>query len=149
MTALIAASPAHGAVLAAMHHAAFPPGERWNAEAFAQQLCLPGTFGWIAGQDGFILARVAADESEILTLAVLPTSQRRGIASSLLRAAQRTAAEAGALAMLLEVAEPNAAARGLYASFGFAEVGRRRRYYTGGIDALVLRAELSGPAQPQ
>jgi ribosomal-protein-alanine N-acetyltransferase len=45
--------------------------------------------------------------------------------------------------MFLEVAEANAAARALYAAAGFAEVGRRRRYYADGGDALVLRRGLS------
>jgi ribosomal-protein-alanine N-acetyltransferase len=142
MIALTAASIAHCPAMAAMHAAAFPPAERWSAEALAVLLGQPGTFGWLAGHDGFILARVAADEAEILTLAVLPESRRRGVASALLAQALRHAAQAGAAAMLLEVAEPNAAARGLYAAFGFTEAGRRRGYYAGGIDALVLRREL-------
>jgi ribosomal-protein-alanine N-acetyltransferase len=46
--------------------------------------------------------------------------------------------------MFLEVSERNAAARALYAAAGFAEVGRRRRYYADGADALVLRRDLTG-----
>ena len=43
-------------------------------------------------------------------------------------------------AILLEVRESNAAARGLYARFGFREVGRRSAYYHRPVeDALVLR----------
>jgi ribosomal-protein-alanine N-acetyltransferase len=52
------------------------------------------------------------------------------------------AAVRGAAAMFLEVSERYAAARGLYATAGFAEAGRRRRYYADGADALVLRREL-------
>jgi [ribosomal protein S18]-alanine N-acetyltransferase len=44
--------------------------------------------------------------------------------------------------MLLEVAAGNAPARALYAAAGFAEVGKRRRYYPDGSDALVLAAAL-------
>jgi ribosomal-protein-alanine N-acetyltransferase len=44
--------------------------------------------------------------------------------------------------MFLEVAADNAAARSLYAAAEFVEVGRRRRYYAGGADALVLRRKL-------
>jgi ribosomal-protein-alanine N-acetyltransferase len=51
----------------------------------------------------------------------------------------------GAVAMFLEVAEGNAAARALYGAAGFAEAGRRRRYYADGGDALVLRRELAAP----
>ncbi len=143
MTILTQIAPAHAQVLAAIHAVAFPPDERWDAAAMAELLAMPGTFGLIADAEGFILARVAADEAEILTLAVLPARTRQGLASQLLAATLRIAKAAGAAAMLLEVAEPNLAARGLYAVFGFGEVGRRRRYYADGSDALVLRLDLS------
>lgn len=139
---LIPASVVHGAVMAAIHEEAFPVGERWGADAMALQLGLPGAFGLMAGPDGFVLARVAADEAEILTLAVVPGQRRRGLASSLLRAALAQATAAGAIAMLLEVAVDNQAALALYARLGFVEVGRRRNYYRTGVDALVLRCAL-------
>jgi ribosomal-protein-alanine N-acetyltransferase len=142
MTELIAATVAHGKAMAAMHAAAFPAGQRWGADALGLQLSLPGAFGWLAGADGFVLARIAADEAEILTLAVVPARRRLGLAKALLLQAMLQAAARGAVAMLLEVAEPNAAARALYAGMGFVPVGRRRGYYAGGVDALVLRRDL-------
>jgi ribosomal-protein-alanine N-acetyltransferase len=48
------------------------------------------------------------------------------------------------LDLFLEVAEPNMAARALYAGAGAKDVGRRRRYYADGADALVLRIDLAG-----
>jgi ribosomal-protein-alanine N-acetyltransferase len=51
----------------------------------------------------------------------------------------------GAVEIFLEVAEPNAAARALYACAGAREVGRRPRYYADGADALVLRIDLPRP----
>ena len=134
----------HAAVMAAIHAEAFPAGERWGADALGLQLGLPGAFGLLAEAEGFVLARVAADEAEILTLAVLPSSRRRGLATALLQAAMLRAARSGAAAMLLEVAETNAAARALYAAQGFVQVGLRRGYYAAGVDALVLRRDL-GP----
>ena len=117
----------------------------------AELLAMPGVYGLIADEDGFIIARVAADEAEVITLAVLPHSRRRGIARQLLDAAIRIGAEAGADHMILEVAEPNAAARALYGAMDFHQVGRRRRYYADGSDALVLkrslRPEVVGPPQ--
>lgn len=44
--------------------------------------------------------------------------------------------------MLLEVAADNGAALGLYASLGFATINRRARYYTGGVDALVMELDI-------
>ncbi len=48
--------------------------------------------------------------------------------------------------MFLEVATDNAPALALYTAAGFVEVGRRRRYYAGGSDALVMRLVLSAGA---
>ena len=121
---------AHAAALAAIHAAAFPPGEAWGEDAIALQLALPGAFGLIDERGGMLLGRVAADEAEVLTLAVAPAVRRRGIAAALLRAAMaRGQARGGATAMFLEVATGNAAALALYRREGFVEVGRRRRYY--------------------
>ena len=147
MIHLIEAGLAHAAVLKALHADAFPPGERWSAAAMAEQIGLPGSFGLIAisalaHPGGLVLARVAADEAEILTLGVSPSQRRLGAGALLLSAAEQRAAQDGAVAMFLEVNEANAAARALYARQGYEEVGRRRRYYPSGADALVLRRAL-------
>lgn len=144
--ALIPAAPAHAGLLAALHAASFPPGERWGADALSLQLALPGALGWIAGLDGFVLLRVAADEAEILTLAVRPAGRGRGTGGALLAAALGSAVRAGAACMFLEVAEGNEAASRLYARAGFVLVGRRARYYADGRAARVLRCELPVPA---
>lgn len=142
------AGPAHAAALGAIHHTAFPPGARWGADAMALQLQLPGVFALFHPRGGMIMARVAADEAEILTLAVLPDCRRQGLGRALLDRAAATAGTQGAVALFLEVALHNAAARALYAAAGFEERGRRRRYYADGDDALVMRRELT-PADPR
>lgn len=136
---LVPASPGHAPALALLHARAFPPAERWSAEAFAAQLGVPGTFGFIDGRGGFVLARCTADEAEILTLAVDPAARRQGTGRALLGTAIACARVRGASAMLLEVAAANDAALALYAAAGFSPVGRRPRYYPGGADALILR----------
>ncbi len=129
--------------MALIHAAAFPLGERWSATALTLQLGMPGAFGWIDGAGGFILARVAADEAEILTLAVHPGQQNRGTGRRLLDAASAEAGRRGARALLLEVAVDNTPACALYAAAGFVPVGRRPGYYAAGQDALVLRQALT------
>jgi [ribosomal protein S18]-alanine N-acetyltransferase len=141
--ALRHATMLHAAAFAAIHATAFPPREAWGADAFALQLAMPGVFGLSHPSGGIILARVAADEAEVLTLAVAPAARRNGVASALLAAALATAREQGATAMVLEVAIGNAAARTLYDRAGFVEAGRRPRYYADGGDALILRARLA------
>lgn len=137
------AGPDAAPALAALHATAFPPAERWGGDALRLLLEMPGGFAWHSPGLGFILARAAADEAEILTLAVRPEARRRGVARRLLQAALAEARARGAATMFLEVSVANAAARALYAAAGFAEVGRRRRYYEDGSDALVLSRPLS------
>lgn len=149
MTAAVEpAGAAEAPALAGLHAAAFEAAERWDASAIATLLGLPGAFGLQIRGAGFVLARVAADEAEILTLAVIPAARRRGHAGVLLDAAMAGALLRGAETMFLEVSESNAAARGLYGRAGFREAGRRRRYYPDGSDALVLRRALAGPVTP-
>ena len=133
--------------LAALHASAFPPAERWGEVAIRSMLEMRDAFGILAedegGEAGFILARAMVGEAEILTLAVRPERRREGVGAALLGAAAVAAAARGAEALFLEVSEWNAAARALYAAAGCTEVGRRKRYYADGSDALVLRLELA------
>ncbi|MGG5810841.1 GNAT family N-acetyltransferase [Falsiroseomonas sp. CW058] len=140
---MIAAQPADAPALAALHALAFPPAERWGAEAIGLMLGMPGAFGLHLPGLGFVLARVAADEAEILTLAVAPSARRQGHGAALLAGAMAGAAARGAAAMFLEVSDRNTPARALYAAAGFATAGRRRRYYADGSDALVLRRDFT------
>ena len=133
--------------LAALHASAFPPAERWGEVAIRSMLEMRDAFGILAedegGEAGFILARAMVGEAEILTLAVQPERRREGVGAALLGAGAVAAAARGAEALFLEVSEWNAAARALYAAAGCTEVGRRKRYYADGSDALVLRLELA------
>ena len=138
----VLAGKAHAAAMAAVHAAAMPEGEAWSAAAITAQLALRGTFGLVDPEGGMVLARVAADEAEILALAVIPPRRRHGSGAALLAAAEAQAARAGARTMYLEVAEPNHPARALYGRAGYVLAGRRRAYYRDGSDALVLRKPL-------
>ena len=129
-----------------VHAAAMPEDEAWSAAAIAAQLAVPGNFGLIDPAGGMVLARVAADEAEILALAVAPPARRQGSGTALLLAAEALAAAAGARTMYLEVAAPNQPAGALYASCGYTLAGRRRAYYRDGSDALLLRKPISPAA---
>lgn len=128
------------APLAALHAVCF---ERpWDAETFKTMLASPGTFAFTHA-DGFVLGRAAADEAEILTMAVRPQARGKGLGRALLQAAIDKAREFGATTMFLEVGTDNPRALALYAGLGFAKVGARKAYYDG-RDALVLRLPLGG-----
>ena len=131
------------APLAVLHAACFAAG--WDAAAITQLLRTPGAFAF-HHLDGFVLARAAGGEAEILTLAVAPAARGRGLGRALLQAAINKAQAMGAQTMFLEVGADNPHALALYAGLGFAKVGTRKAYYStaaGGSDALVLRLSLS------
>jgi ribosomal-protein-alanine N-acetyltransferase len=134
--------------LAALHARAFDTP--WDTATFRVLLASPGVFGAAAADgSGFALARVAADEAELLTIAVDPTGRRSGLGTALLERVVIDVATAGAGVLHLEVAVDNAAAIALYAGAGFHEAGRRRGYYTragGRVDALVMTLALNSPA---
>jgi [ribosomal protein S18]-alanine N-acetyltransferase len=94
---------------------------------------------------GYALLTLTPPEAELLRLAVRPEARSRGVASSLL-ARIRCALRADRVASLyLEVRSDNVAALGLYDKWRFERVAVRRGYYTGGVDALVLRWRLDEP----
>jgi ribosomal-protein-alanine acetyltransferase len=128
--------------------AACPEAAQWPRADYER--AVRGEYGaWVAvGADGrlsgFIVARGMSDELEILNLAVAPAERRRGLARSLLEVALAATRESGACRAFLEVRESNAAAIAFYRGQGFAETGRRPRYYASPAeDALVFSRELS------
>lgn len=90
--------------------------------------------------------QLQVDEAHITTLTVDGWARRRGIGSRLLVELLREARARGAASATLEVRTDNAAARALYASFGFRPVGIRPRYYDGRDDALIMWAHDVGGA---
>jgi ribosomal-protein-alanine N-acetyltransferase len=91
----------------------------------------------------FACAYVVADELMINDLAVDPAERRLGRGRELLRHLLDGAKVRGCRRATLEVRPSNAAARALYASFGFAIVGRRPGYYAdSGEDGLLLARDL-------
>jgi [ribosomal protein S18]-alanine N-acetyltransferase len=142
--ALSPASVRDAASLAALHAASFSRG--WSEHEFEGLLTDPAVAVDRATTGrrnvGFILSRRAADEAEILSVAVARAWQGRGLARRLLDLHLRRLAGFGLRSVFLEVAEDNIPALRLYARAGFREVGRRTGYYAGGKAALVLRRDL-------
>lgn len=132
---------------------AFDPdfGEAWNRRQVSDALVMGncsylliderGRLSQSGPAAGFLLSRQAADEEELLLIAVRPEFRRRRIATALL---ERFVAEAkirGITRLFLEMREGNPAAE-LYAGHGFEPVGRRPNYYNRGritgIDAITF-----------
>ncbi|HCB75072.1 MAG TPA: ribosomal-protein-alanine N-acetyltransferase [Sphingomonas bacterium] len=109
-------------------------GEAWTQNQCLGILSLPGVWLTIAEQGGepagFALTRIAADEAELLLLAVRPAMRRRGIGAALLRGIVADCRDRKAGVLHLEVRAGNGAIA-LYERAGFRKVGVRRDYYRG------------------
>jgi [ribosomal protein S18]-alanine N-acetyltransferase len=125
--------PDRAAECARLHGESF--AHPWSSAELAALIASSSTVGAAALDSvnrrlrGFILSRLAADEAEILTIAVDAAYQGKGVGRALLSENLRQAANAGARAMFLEVAKDNEPALALYHRFGFAKVGERAGYY--------------------
>jgi ribosomal-protein-alanine N-acetyltransferase len=98
--------------------------------------------GIIAGYAGLDLGGEVAD---VMTMAVAPAAQGRGVGRRLLDELVARAEADGAAYLMLEVRDDNAAARNLYETSGFELMTTRRRYYQpGDVDAHVMRLSLGG-----
>lgn len=125
----------------------------WGEHEFERLISASNAFGDAAIDPrkrtllGFILSRVAADEAEVLTIVVAAAQRKRGIGRQLLESHVARLRNVQVKTLFLEVGETNTAARKLYGSLGFAEVGRRKNYYRTDnaaeqIAALVMRREI-------
>src|SRR5690349_4071220 len=126
------------AAMVAIEQSSF--GDPWSAAAFVAAF---GPLTLVAELDGavagYVIGRHAADEAEILDLAVRRDVRRRGVARRLIDAVAARSRRLGLARVYLEVRESNTAAVGLYAQRGFQQVGRRSAYYRSpSEDALVL-----------
>lgn len=99
------------------------------------------------GPAAYGVLRAVGDTADVQRLVVAPAYRRQGLGGALLRALLHEATDGGCTRVLLEVATDNSAARALYAAYGFAEIARRRGYYSVRRDALVLECPLS-PHRP-
>jgi tRNA threonylcarbamoyl adenosine modification protein YeaZ len=139
----------HAAVIAELHADCFAPG--WSSKAVAELMAMPGAFALLAQASagepiGFVIARSAADEAEILGLGVRSSYRRLGVAAALLREAAARLVLRGARNLHIEVARSNAAALRAYEKLGFMVTGERKDYYAAACgrreDALTMTRPL-------
>jgi ribosomal-protein-alanine N-acetyltransferase len=135
--------------LAQLHGASFHRG--WGEGEFEAMLSERNTLvhrltmgGRIIG---FAVSRMAADEAEILSIAVAASHRGRGLSNNLLLTHLGHLAGRGVRTVFLEVEENNQPARRLYQRAGFAVAGRRERYYRQQngeqLNAVLMRRDLS------
>jgi ribosomal-protein-alanine N-acetyltransferase len=126
----------------------------WDAEELARMMAQDSTVVLVARRSspygtrspiGFLILRIAADEAEVITIAVQPRQRGRGIGKKLMEAGLFRLYSDRCKSLFLEVDSANDSAILLYRSLGFKEVGQRKGYYgnsDGDGTALVMRVDL-------
>ena len=142
-TRVRSADPDDVPAIVALEAAAFPDGP-WSEALVAEGVAgrVPTVTYLVAERAGAFaghaVVSVVQDVAELQRIATAALHRRTGVATALLAAVERVAAEGGAERLLLEVREDNVAALAFYDRAGFAEFARRRRYYRDGATAVVL-----------
>ena len=125
------------------------PYSPWSASQYKEEFSAPTRHFVVAldneqniiGYAG-VFAPGAA-EADVLTVGVVPNFRGQGIARQLMSLLTDWAANQGSTAMMLEVKVDNVEAIGLYESLGYSKLNTRKDYFGPGLDALVMRLELS------
>ena len=96
----------------------------------------------IVGYAG-VLVVAPGVEADVMTVGVLSKYQKQGIATQFMQRLEAWAVEKNAPAMMLEVGVENIAAIELYKKLGYLAISTRADYYGPGLDAYVMRKELT------
>ncbi len=114
----------------------------WTEDMFIEEIQGKFSVYRVAVIDGKAVAYmgmwILADEGHITNVAVSEKYRRQGVASALIEDFVKLAEKKDLAFMTLEVRESNEAAKALYSSFGFIEVGRRKKYYDNTEDAILM-----------
>ena len=126
------------------------PDDAWPMEKFDDDLHSPYVRFVVADAEGQVAGYAIAqylpgnDVADVQNVAVVESFRGRGIGAELLDALTAWSVDQGALAIMLEVRDDNTVAQSLYASRGFVVIATRAKYYQpAGVDALVMRKEVS------
>ena len=105
----------------------------WSKENFLAELDLPFSWVWAAKLDeelvGYCCCWEIEEELQIANLAVHQNFRNQGVGKKILQEILNRACQKKIKKVTLEVRESNQFGLKLYHAFGFAEIGRRKRYY--------------------
>jgi ribosomal-protein-alanine N-acetyltransferase len=143
----------------------FPPGISYSRAELKFYMRRPGSFTLLATETpqpttdsadkknssppvahaiaGFIVAEAARGNGHIITIDVIASARRSGVGSLLLRAAEDRLRSAKCRSVELETAVDNVSALSFYKRHGYSVIKTHPRYYSNGVDALVLERDLA------
>ena len=119
----------------------------WSYRSIEDLICTDGSMCFVAVEDpntenekviAYFIGRLIAPEGELYRIAVAPAYRKRGIGYRLMDYSVKTSRGKGLETLFLEVRSQNYAARRLYTSYGFEEMGIRRNYYKDPLDDAVI-----------
>jgi ribosomal-protein-alanine N-acetyltransferase len=125
------------------------PYSPWSASQYKEEFSNPTRHFFVAlDQEESIIGYAGVfapghTEADILTVGVVPNHRGQGIAKALMALLTDWANAQGSTAMMLEVKTDNHEAIGLYESLGYLKLNVRKDYFGAGLDAQVMRLELS------
>ena len=136
--------PEHVAQVAALEKICF--SDPWSERSVASELENKLAY-WLVALEGetvagYIGSQTVMEETDMMNVAVHPDFRRKGIAEALVDGLVAALKEKGSRCLTLEVRASNEPAIRLYEKLGFAQIGRRPKYYRNPReDALILRKE--------
>ena len=125
------------------------PYSPWSASQYKEEFSTPTRHFVVAIDEQQSIVGYAGvfapgeAEADILTVGVVPEQRGKGIAKALMAQITDWAKSQGTTAMMLEVKVDNVEAIGLYESLGYSKLNIRKDYFGPGLDAQVMRLELS------
>ena len=126
-----------------------PEAAQWTEWGFRELLGWRGVVALVSERGtestGFVIGRQAAEEAEILNLAVAPANRRQGEGGALLKGALVEFRSRGISRVFLEVRESNKTGIAFYEKHGFSKTGRRAGYYLNPNEAAIaMEKKLKG-----
>lgn len=136
----------------ALDQQCFAPGIAYSREEMAAYMRQRGSFTLVASTTNHVLGFLVACArrnglGHIITIDVATEARRTGVGSNLLTAAEGRLRDARCRAVYLETAVDNASALAFYKRHGYYLIKTVPRYYSNGVDALVLEKDLLSAAQ--
>ena len=125
----------------------------WSRKSIEDELVNPCARYLVARENGEVIGYVGMwlviDEGHVTNVAVREDKRGIGLGKELMKRLIQLAADSGMIWMTLEVRRSNKVAQNLYHSFGFIDVGYRKRYYENNEDALLMGLEHLPEGHPE